>query len=214
MHVSFLCGDVEVLLLRSGPGTRDLHLGRSDFGLLFGVVATRHALCTLDVCMAVRAVRLRTLQRGSSLKRSKRRCSARQRAARMRCAMFGFAISSRTPRSGPQQTHHRRFLPISVLSISAGFSTTPLGSLREAERRIHDGIEFGYFEVKQCRRAFLVWETMFTATLRLKHSQERYAEAPQTGDRRRLRSKRREREHPNNEIKQSARNPTYPTRTD
>ena len=51
-----------------------------------------------------------------------------------------------------------------------------LGSLREAERWIHDGIEFGYFEEKQCRRAFWFGERCFTATLRLKHSQERYVE--------------------------------------
>ena len=51
-----------------------------------------------------------------------------------------------------------------------------LGSLREAERWIHDGIEFGYFPEERCRRAFWFGERCFTATLRLKHSQERYAE--------------------------------------
>jgi 23S rRNA-intervening sequence protein len=50
-----------------------------------------------------------------------------------------------------------------------------LGSLREAESWIQDGIEFGDFQEEQCRRAFWFGERCFTATLRLKHSQERYA---------------------------------------
>lgn len=51
-----------------------------------------------------------------------------------------------------------------------------LGSLREAERWIHDGIESGYFAAERCRRAFWFGKRCFTATLRLKESQERYAE--------------------------------------
>jgi four helix bundle protein len=51
-----------------------------------------------------------------------------------------------------------------------------LGSLREAESWIQDGIEFGDSQEEQCRRAFWFKERCFTATLRLKHSQERYAE--------------------------------------
>jgi hypothetical protein len=43
-----------------------------------------------------------------------------------------------------------------------------LGSLREAEGWIQDGIEFGYFQEDQCRRAFWFGERCFTATLRLK----------------------------------------------
>ncbi len=48
-----------------------------------------------------------------------------------------------------------------------------LGSLREAEGGIQDGIEFGYFHEDQCRRAFWFGERCFSATLRLKQSQER-----------------------------------------
>jgi four helix bundle protein len=51
-----------------------------------------------------------------------------------------------------------------------------LGSLREAERWIYDGIESGYFKRENCRRAWWFGKRCFTATLRLKHSQERYAE--------------------------------------
>lgn len=51
-----------------------------------------------------------------------------------------------------------------------------LGSLREAERWIHDGVEFGYFPEEKCRRAFWFGKRCFVATLRLKHSQLRYAE--------------------------------------
>ena len=43
-------------------------------------------------------------------------------------------------------------------------------AMREAEGWIHDGIEFGYFQEDQCRRAFWFGERCFTATLRLKHS--------------------------------------------
>ena len=62
-----------------------------------------------------------------------------------------------------------------------------LGSLREAEGWIQDGIEFGYFQEDQCRRAFWFGERCFTATLRLKHSQERCTE--QLERERRARSK-------------------------
>ena len=51
-----------------------------------------------------------------------------------------------------------------------------LGSLREAEVWIKDGIESGYFTTEQCRRARWFGKRCFTATLNLKHSQERYAE--------------------------------------
>jgi hypothetical protein len=53
-----------------------------------------------------------------------------------------------------------------------------LGSRREADGWIQDGIEFGYFQEAQCRRAFWFGERCFTATLRLMHSQERDAEHP------------------------------------
>ena len=49
-----------------------------------------------------------------------------------------------------------------------------LGSLREAERWVHDGVEFGYFPEQKCR-AFWFAKRCYTATLRLKHSQQRYA---------------------------------------
>ena len=52
---------------------------------------------------------------------------------------------------------------------------------------MQDGIEFGYFQDEQCRRAFWFGKRCFTATLRLKHSQERYAE--QLERERRARSK-------------------------
>jgi len=67
------------------------------------------------------------------------------------------------------------------------FLDDALGSLREAEGWIQDGIEFGSFQEDQCRRAFWFGERCFTATLRLKHSQERYAE--QLERERRARSK-------------------------
>ena len=53
------------------------------------------------------------------------------------------------------------------------FLDDALGSLREAEGWIQDGIEFGYFQEDQCRRAFWFGERCFTATLCQKRSQER-----------------------------------------
>jgi four helix bundle protein len=50
-----------------------------------------------------------------------------------------------------------------------------IGSLREAEQWIHDGVESGYFAEAKCRRAFWFSKRCYTATLRLKQSQLRYA---------------------------------------
>jgi hypothetical protein len=72
---------------------------------------------------------------------------------------------SRTPRALTRRRGQRR----------QDFLDYALGSLREAESWIQDEIEFGDFQEEQCRRAFWFGERCFTATLRLKHSQERYA---------------------------------------
>jgi four helix bundle protein len=77
--------------------------------------------------------------------------------------------------SGPGKHITEGFYRFSPLDFCR-FLDYALGSLREAERWIHDGIEFGYFPEEDCRRAFWFGERCFTATLRLKHSQERYAE--------------------------------------
>jgi four helix bundle protein len=67
-----------------------------------------------------------------------------------------------------------------------------LGSLREAERWIYDGIESGYFKKEDCRRAWWFGKRCFTATLRLKHSQQRYAEELKRADRSRPRNKKKD----------------------
>jgi four helix bundle protein len=88
--------------------------------------------------------------------------------------------------SGPPKHITEGFLRFSPREFCR-FLDYALGSLREAEGWIQDGIEFGYFQEEQCRRAFGFGERCFTATLRLKHSQERYAE--QLERERRARSK-------------------------
>jgi len=67
-----------------------------------------------------------------------------------------------------------------------------LGSLREAEQWIRDGIECGYFRDKNCRQALWFGQRCFTATLRLKHSQERYAERLRHARRSRPRNKKKD----------------------
>src|SRR5262245_47107881 len=77
--------------------------------------------------------------------------------------------------SGPPKHISEGFVRFSPRD-SCRFLDYALGSLREAEGWIQDGIEFGYFQEEQCRRGFGFGERCFTATLRLKHSQERYAD--------------------------------------
>ena len=65
-----------------------------------------------------------------------------------------------------------RFSPLDF----ARFLDYALGSTGEAERRLRDGIELGYFPDADCREAFRFAKRCFVATLRLKQSQLRYAE--------------------------------------
>ena len=51
-----------------------------------------------------------------------------------------------------------------------------LGSLGEAEERLADGVELGYFPEPDCREAFRFAKRCTVATGRLKQSQLRYAE--------------------------------------
>jgi four helix bundle protein len=48
-----------------------------------------------------------------------------------------------------------------------------LGSLGEAEQRLRDGIELGYFEEADCETAFRLARRCLTASIRLKQSQRR-----------------------------------------
>ena len=57
----------------------------------------------------------------------------------------------------------------------ARFLDYGLGSLVEAETRLADGIERGYFMRSRCEAAFRLARRCFTATIRLKKSQQRYA---------------------------------------
>ena len=59
--------------------------------------------------------------------------------------------------------------------VFAGFLDYALGSLVEAERRLRDGLERGYFQEAECEQAFRLARRCFTATLRLKQSQVKYA---------------------------------------
>jgi four helix bundle protein len=77
--------------------------------------------------------------------------------------------------SGPPKHITEGFARFSPLDFCR-FLDYAMGSLREAERWIHDGIEFGYFDEAKCRPAFWFAKRCSKATLRLKHSQERYAE--------------------------------------
>ena len=79
------------------------------------------------------------------------------------------------PASGPPKHITEGFLRFSPRDFCR-FLDYALGSLCEAEGWIQDGIEFGYFQEEQCRRAFWFGKRCFTATLRLKHSQARYAD--------------------------------------
>jgi four helix bundle protein len=53
-----------------------------------------------------------------------------------------------------------------------------LASLGEAERRLHDGIQWGYFPESACQAAFKFARRCATASVRLKHSQRRYLNDP------------------------------------
>jgi four helix bundle protein len=90
----------------------------------------------------------------------------------MRDSRFRYQLKDSA--SGPTKHITEGFYRFSPLDFCR-FLDYALGSLREAERWICDGIEFGYFAEQKCRRAFWFGERCYTATLRLKHSQERYA---------------------------------------
>jgi len=53
-----------------------------------------------------------------------------------------------------------------------------LASLGEAERRLHDGIQLGYFPASACQDALKLARRCATACVRLKHSQRRYLNDP------------------------------------
>ncbi len=67
------------------------------------------------------------------------------------------------------------------LRYSAGtfvrFLDYGLGSLVEAETRLKDGIERGYFTESRCEDAFRLARRCLTATVRLKKSQQHYLQA-------------------------------------
>ncbi len=67
------------------------------------------------------------------------------------------------------------------LRCSAGdfarFLDYALGSLGEAEQRLHDGIQLGYFSEEDCLEAFRLARRCLTAAVRLKQSQLRYLRA-------------------------------------
>jgi four helix bundle protein len=65
-----------------------------------------------------------------------------------------------------------RFSPLDF----ARFLDYAMGSIGEAERRLRDGVELGYFSESDSRDAFRFAKRCFVATLRLKQSQIRYAE--------------------------------------
>jgi four helix bundle protein len=52
-----------------------------------------------------------------------------------------------------------------------GFS---IGSLGEAESRLRDGIQLGYFPETECTEAFQLARRCLTASVRLKRSQQRF----------------------------------------
>ena len=58
----------------------------------------------------------------------------------------------------------------------AHFLDYALGSLAEAEERLGDGVDLGYFAEPACREAFRFAKRCTVATVRLKQSQLRYAE--------------------------------------
>ena len=60
--------------------------------------------------------------------------------------------------------------------VFANFLDYALGSLGEAERRLHDGIQREYFSVGDCAVAFQLARRCLTAMIRLKQSQLRYAQ--------------------------------------
>ena len=49
-----------------------------------------------------------------------------------------------------------------------------LGSMGEAEQRLRDGIELGYFKEEDCAAAFRLARRCLTASVRLKQSQRRF----------------------------------------
>jgi four helix bundle protein len=55
----------------------------------------------------------------------------------------------------------------------ARFLDYALASLGEAERRLHDGVQLGYFPASECAEAFRFARRCATACVRLKQSQKR-----------------------------------------
>jgi four helix bundle protein len=66
------------------------------------------------------------------------------------------------------------FLRCSPL-VFANFLDYALGSLVEAEGRLRDGVERGYFGTEDCQEAFRLAKRCCRAALRLKQSQVKYA---------------------------------------
>jgi four helix bundle protein len=88
----------------------------------------------------------------------------------------------------------------------AHFLDYALGSLGEAELRLHDGIRRGYFEARDCEAAFHLARRCLTASVRLKRSQERFGDGrrpprPQSGRRPAKQPKRKRPEGPKPDAK-------------
>ena len=64
----------------------------------------------------------------------------------------------------------RRFSPTEFPK----FIDYSVASLGEAEQRLRDGIELGYFKAEDCASAFRFARRCLTASLRLKHSQRKF----------------------------------------
>lgn len=65
----------------------------------------------------------------------------------------------------------------------ARFLSFALGSLAEAEGRLEDGVELGYFPREDCAEAFRFARRAAVAITRLKVTQQRYARATRTDER-------------------------------
>jgi four helix bundle protein len=49
-----------------------------------------------------------------------------------------------------------------------------IGSLGEAREHLHDGVQLGYFDARECQKAFTLCRRAMSACLELKRSQQRY----------------------------------------
>jgi four helix bundle protein len=115
---------------------------------------------------------------------------------------FRFRDQLRNAAGGISKHITEGYLRFSPLDF-ARFLDYALGSLGEAERRLGDGVELGYFAEVDCREAFRYARRSTVAIGRLKASQIRYAEGLRKRDRGRRkpentppRNNNRHRDHP------------------